>query len=105
MPNFFTENSDILFQFENLNIEEIVELIEDSYQESNTYNYAPTNYADATENFPDSWTSHYRPSLQHNPLVFLVDQFYAIIIPLTVGGLGFLVLTDVFRRVRDRLKK
>ncbi len=51
MPNFFTENSDILFQFENLDIEEIVELTENFYEEAKEYNYAPTNYADAIENY------------------------------------------------------
>ncbi|MCA9983467.1 MAG: hypothetical protein KDE59_04205, partial [Anaerolineales bacterium] len=59
-------------------------------------------HPDASENFPDSWTSHFEPSLEHNPIVFLVNSFYAIIIPLTVGGLGFLVVTDVYRRVRTR---
>jgi alkylation response protein AidB-like acyl-CoA dehydrogenase len=51
MPNFFTDNPDILFQFENLNIEDIVELTESFYEESKQYNYAPTNYADAMENY------------------------------------------------------
>ena len=59
-------------------------------------------HPDATANFSDSWTSHYVPSLEHNPLVFLVNWFYRIIIPLSIGGLGFLVLTDVYRRVRGR---
>lgn len=51
MPNFFTENNDILFHFENLNIEEIVELTENYYKEVKEYNYAPTNYSDAMENY------------------------------------------------------
>jgi len=51
MPNFFTDNPDILFHFENLNIEDIVELTENYYEESKKYNYAPTNYADAMENY------------------------------------------------------
>jgi len=51
MPNFFTDNPDILFHFENLNIEDIVELTENFYEESKKYNYAPTNYADAMENY------------------------------------------------------
>ena len=51
MPNFFTDNPDIQFQFENLNIEDIVELTENFYEESKKYNYAPTNYADAIENY------------------------------------------------------
>lgn len=62
-------------------------------------------HPDATANFPDAWTSHFRPSLQNNPLVFLVDTFYAIVIPITVGALGFLVATDIFRAVRTRFKK
>jgi hypothetical protein len=62
-------------------------------------------HPDATANFSDAWTSHYQPSLEHNPLVFLVDTFYAIVIPVTVGGFAFLVATDIFRRVRLRWKK
>jgi alkylation response protein AidB-like acyl-CoA dehydrogenase len=51
MPNFFSDNPDILFQFENLNFKDIVELTENFYEESKKYNYAPTNYADAIENY------------------------------------------------------
>jgi len=51
MPNFFSENEDILFHFENINIEEIVQIIEENYKESEIYNYAPTNYADALDNY------------------------------------------------------
>jgi predicted CXXCH cytochrome family protein len=59
-------------------------------------------HPDATANFPDSWTSHFRPSLQHNPTVYLVNLFYQFMIPSVLGFLGFLVLTDVYRRVRLR---
>lgn len=59
-------------------------------------------HPNASTNFPDSWTSHYQPSLEHYPLVYLVNMFYKIVIPATVGGLGFIVLTDVYRRVRRR---
>jgi hypothetical protein len=62
-------------------------------------------HPDATENFPDAWTSHYQPSLENNPLVYMVDLFYAFLIPVTLGGLGFLVIIDIYRRVRNRLKK
>ena len=51
MPNFFLENEDILFHFENLNIEEVVQIIENDYKESEKYNYAPTNYTDALDNY------------------------------------------------------
>jgi alkylation response protein AidB-like acyl-CoA dehydrogenase len=51
MPNFFMDNTDLLFHFENLNMEEIVALTENNYQESKIYNFAPTNYPDALENY------------------------------------------------------
>ena len=59
-------------------------------------------HPNASENFPDTWLSHYRPSLEHHPMVFLVQTFYKIIIPGTVGFFLFLVGTDVYRRVRKR---
>ncbi|MCA9921646.1 MAG: cytochrome c3 family protein [Anaerolineales bacterium] len=62
-------------------------------------------HPDANENFPASWTSHFQPSLEHNPLVYLVNLFYQIVIPATVGLFAFLVLTDVYRRVRMRVRK
>ena len=51
MPNFFTDNQDILFHFENLNMEDTVALMEDNYKDAKIYNYAPTNYSDALENY------------------------------------------------------
>jgi len=58
-------------------------------------------HPDATENFSDSWTSHFQPSLEHNPLVYLVNLFYKIVIPLTMGFFIFMILTDIYRRVRQ----
>jgi hypothetical protein len=62
-------------------------------------------HPDATANFSDAWTSHFKPSLENNTLVYLVDLFYQIIIPLTLGALGFIIFTDVYRRVRDRIQR
>ncbi|MBK8904281.1 MAG: cytochrome c3 family protein [Anaerolineaceae bacterium] len=62
-------------------------------------------HPDATTNFPDSWTSHFKPSLENNPLVFLVNLFYQIVIPATLGFFSFMVATDVYRRVRLRLRR
>ena len=59
-------------------------------------------HPDATTNFSDSWTGHHRPSLRDNPLMFLVTIFYAIVIPSTVAFLGFLVGSDVYRKMRGR---
>jgi 3-(methylthio)propanoyl-CoA dehydrogenase len=51
MPNFFTENHDIQFHFNRLNFEEVVNMIEDNYEEAKKFNYAPINYEDAIENY------------------------------------------------------
>jgi hypothetical protein len=56
----------------------------------------------ATTNFPDSWMSHYQPSLERTPLVFLANGFYMIGIPTIIGGLGVFVASDVRRRRRDK---
>lgn len=62
-------------------------------------------HPDATENFPASWTGHYEPSLQNNTLVYLVELFYSIVIPITLAFFGFLVVVDVYGRVRRRRDK
>jgi predicted CXXCH cytochrome family protein len=62
-------------------------------------------HPDATDDFSDAWTSHFRPSLEHNTLVYLVNLFYQIVIPATVGFFGLLVSTDIYRRIRMRLSK
>ncbi|MBX2977007.1 MAG: acyl-CoA dehydrogenase family protein [Ignavibacteriaceae bacterium] len=51
MANYFTENSDILFHFERLNLKEIVDFLEDDYSQSSSYPDAPINYDDAKENY------------------------------------------------------
>ena len=61
-------------------------------------------HPDATENFPDSWTSHFKPSLENNTLVYLVDLFYLIVIPATIGGFALFIGTDIFRRMIDHLR-
>lgn len=51
MANFFTDNKDLLFQFENLDLQEVTEIAEDNYKEAQEYNYAPTDYQDAVDNY------------------------------------------------------
>ncbi|HMK55204.1 MAG TPA: hypothetical protein VK448_01045 [Dissulfurispiraceae bacterium] len=56
----------------------------------------------ASENFPDAWLSHYRPSFGVAPMVFITEQFYRIMLPLTITGILFLVLLDIWRYFRSR---
>ena len=51
MPNFFLDNSDLVYQYDRLDLREIVDLIEDNYSQAEKYNYAPVNYEDAKENY------------------------------------------------------
>lgn len=51
MPNFFTENKDLLYHFERLDLEEVVNFIEDNFMQKNKFDYAPVNYEDAKENY------------------------------------------------------
>ncbi len=51
MPNFFTENPDLQFHFNNIELKEIVSFAEDNFEQSKQFNYAPINYEDAMENY------------------------------------------------------
>jgi predicted CXXCH cytochrome family protein len=59
-------------------------------------------HPDATTNFSDAWLSHYRPSPEHNPLVYYVGLFYRVFIPGALGGMALFVATDAGRRLADR---
>jgi cytochrome c553 len=56
-------------------------------------------HPDATENFPESWLSHYIPSPDKYPLVYYVNLFYVILIPVVLGGMVLYIATDLYRRL------
>jgi len=62
-------------------------------------------HPDATANFPTSWISHYQPSPEHAPLVYFVNLFYSIFIPVLLGGMALFIATDVRKRVSGRKKE
>ena len=51
MANYFLENPDLLYQFERLDLKEVVEYTEDNFSQAEKFNYAPVNYEDALENY------------------------------------------------------
>lgn len=59
-------------------------------------------HADATENFPDAWLSHYEPSWSRAPLVYAVTLMYRFLIPFMIGGLLLQVLLHLWRVVVNR---
>jgi hypothetical protein len=62
-------------------------------------------HPNASENFQASWLGHYEPDLNKYPLIFFVDLFYKIIIPVTVGGMLAFVVIDAQFRIRKKLSK
>jgi predicted CXXCH cytochrome family protein len=60
-------------------------------------------HPNATADFPDAWVGHFPPTLESQPLLFIVNSFYKILIPVVLGGFILLILTDVIRRIRQRL--
>ena len=60
-------------------------------------------HPDATDDFPDAWVGHFAPTFDESPALSLVDLFYKIIIPATLGGFALLIVTDIFGRFRRRL--
>ncbi len=51
MSNYFNDNKDLQFTLENLDLEEVVRLREDNYQQAKDFDYAPEDYADAKDSF------------------------------------------------------
>lgn len=56
----------------------------------------------AAEDFPDAWLSHYEPSLNKAPLVFIVSQIYKILIPIMLIGLILQILLHIWRYAINR---
>jgi hypothetical protein len=62
-------------------------------------------HPDATSNFTSAWMSHYIPSPDQYPLVYYVNLFYVVFIPVTLGGMALLVVMDFSRTRLNRWKK
>ncbi|MEW6402202.1 MAG: cytochrome c3 family protein [Chloroflexota bacterium] len=61
-------------------------------------------HPDATASFPGAWMSHYFASPTKNPLVYYVNLFYQFFIPTVLGGMILFVITDIYRRIVNRMK-
>ncbi len=51
MPNYFTDNKDLVFQLENLDLEYIIELCENDFSDADKFDYAPKDLDEARENY------------------------------------------------------
>jgi len=61
-------------------------------------------HPDANPDFDDSWLAHYSPDLERAPIVYLVNVFYMVVIPATVGGMLFFITTDIFKTLAKKRK-
>ena len=48
--------------------------------------------------------SHYIPSPTHYPIVYYVNLFYKFFIPGVIGSMVIFVISDIVRRLIERLK-
>ncbi|MGC3999165.1 MAG: cytochrome c3 family protein [Anaeromyxobacter sp.] len=56
----------------------------------------------ASASFPKAWLSHYQPTPEKAPLVWMVQLFYRLMIPFMVGGLLLQIALHLWRVVVNR---
>lgn len=56
----------------------------------------------APPDFPDAWLSHYLPSLERTPGLYIANLIYQILIPVTIGGMAVVVVMDFVRKRLNR---
>ncbi len=59
-------------------------------------------HPDASENFPDSWISHYEASFGKAPFVYIINLIYKIFIPFMIAGLVLQILLHLWRYAVNR---
>lgn len=59
-------------------------------------------HKDATDSFPAAWLSHYEPTFEKAPLVYLVNLFYAVLIPFMIAGIVLQIALHLWRMVVNR---
>ncbi len=59
-------------------------------------------HKDAAKNFPDTWISHYEPTLASAPLVFIVSLLYKIFTPILAVGIILQIFLHIWRYAVNR---
>ncbi len=59
-------------------------------------------HEDANIKFPRAWVSHYLPTWENTPALYVVNTVYKVLIPATIGGFVLYIGLDVRRRWADR---
>jgi hypothetical protein len=56
----------------------------------------------ASDNFPDTWISHYQPNFKRAPLVYIINLIYSIFIPFMIIGLVLQIILHIWRYAVNR---
>ena len=59
-------------------------------------------HKDATEEFPNAWLFHYKPSFSKFPMIFVVNSIYRIFIPIMWAGFVLQILLHIWRYAVNR---
>ena len=51
MPNFYTDNEDIQFLFDDMDIARLASIVEDGFRFSKEFDFAPSDAADTVDNY------------------------------------------------------
>jgi hypothetical protein len=70
--------------------------------QANLANTCRKCHANASNNFPQAWLSHYEPSWSHTPAVYAVKVAYGVFIPFIIGGLVLQMLLHLWRMAVNR---
>jgi hypothetical protein len=62
-------------------------------------------HPEASSSFAQAWLGHTPLNWQTAPLATAVRWFYAFLIPVTLGGMAFFVVTNAYQRVRQSSRK
>lgn len=55
--------------------------------------------------FTGAWMSHYNASPEKYPLVYYINLFYWILIPVSIGGMLAFISVDIYGRLRRRMTR
>lgn len=56
----------------------------------------------SSPDFPDAWLSHYEPTMERAPLVYVVQKAYGILIPVMIGSLILQIALHLWRVLVNR---
>lgn len=54
MSNFFKDNENLKFHYENIDIDEVIQILENNFEDAKTYDYAPRNLNEAKKTYREA---------------------------------------------------